>query len=113
MRLREGDAYAGSELRRLARAQSPGGGRSRRTVGELRAKARVTRQAREVAEAERRRTEELRVAEEAERPRRARLASVSRRGASVRTEIETEIGRRDVVSTARYAALWVSPKQIS
>ncbi|HEY9567139.1 MAG TPA: hypothetical protein VIR38_03540 [Thalassobaculum sp.] len=113
MRLLEGDAYAGSELRRLARAQSPGGGRSRRTVGELRAKARVTRQAREVAEAERRRTEELRVAEEAERSRRARLDAVRRRGESVWTEIENEIGRRDVASYDRAAALLVDLKQLS
>src|SRR3546814_14576832 len=95
MRLLEGDAYAGSELRRLARAQSPGGGRSRRTVGELRAKARETRQAREVAQAERRRTAELRVEEEAERSRRARLDAGRLRGERVGTANGNAIGRAD------------------
>lgn len=73
MRLMEGDAYIGSELRRRARAQSMGGTRPRRTVGELRAKAQEMREERERAEAERRRAEERRKAEEAEKARRARF----------------------------------------
>lgn len=51
-RLMEGDAHIGTELRRRARAQHLDGGRPRRTVGELRAKAREIREERERAEAD-------------------------------------------------------------
>ena len=112
-RLIEGDAHVGSELRRRARAQSLGGRRPHRTVGELRAEARRIRQAREATEAERRRAAELRRAEEAESARRARLDAVRRRGDCVWTEIETEIERRNASGYDRATALLADLKQLA
>jgi len=112
MRLMEGDAYIGSELRRRARAQDLDGGRPRRRVGELRAKAREMREARERAEAERRRAEDRRKAEEEKKARRTRLDAVRRRGDSVWTEIETEIERRNSCGYDRAATLLADLKQL-
>jgi hypothetical protein len=113
IRLMEDAAHIGLELRRRARAQNLDGGRQRRTVGELRAKAREIRNARERAEAERRRAEERRKAEEAEKARRARLDAVRRRGDSVWTEIETEIERRNASGYDRATALLADLKQLA
>ena len=113
MRLMEGDVHIGTLLRRRARAQNLDGGQPRRTVGELRAKAREIRNARERAEAERRRAEERRRAQEAEKARRARLDVVRRQGDSVWTEIETEIERRNASGYDRATALLADLKQLA
>lgn len=113
IRLMEGDVHIGTELRRRARAQDLDGDRPRRTVGEIRAKAREIRDARERAEAEWRRAEEARKAKEAENARRARLDAVRRRGDSVWREIETEIERRNGHSYDRAAALLTDLKQLA
>lgn len=105
LRLIDGDAHVGAELRRRARAQSPGGGRPRRTVGGLRAAAEEIRQAREAAAAARRQVQERRRAEELERERRDRLDALRRRGDKVWTEVETEIERRNPLGYDRATAL--------
>jgi hypothetical protein len=113
VRLMEGDSHIDSELRQRARAQRMGGRRPRRTVGELRAKAREMREVRERDEAERRRAGDRRKAEEAEEARRARLDAVRRRDESVWTEIETEIERRNAFGYDRAAALLADLKQLA
>jgi len=113
IRLMEGDAHIGSELCQRARAQSMGGRRPQRTVGDLRAKALEMREARERAEAERRRAEERRKAEGAEKARRAQLDAVRRRGESVWTEIETEVERRNGYGYDRAASLLADLKQLA
>ncbi len=113
IRLMEGDAHIGSELRRRARMRSIDGRRPCRTVGELRAKAREIRKMRERAEAERRWAEQRRQAEEVERARRVRLDAVKRRGESVWTEIETEIERRNGSGYDRAVALLADLKQLA
>lgn len=113
MRLIEGDAHVGSELRQRARARSLGSGRPRRTVGGLRAKVREMRRAREVADAARRQAEKRRTAEEVAKARRARLDAVRRRGDSVWTEIETEIERRNASGYDRATALLADLKQLA
>ena len=113
VRLMEGDVHIGTELRRRARARNSDGCRPRRTVGELRAKARDLRAARERAEAERRRAEERRRVQEAQEARRARLDAVRYRGDSVWTEVETEIGRRNASGYDRATALLADLKQLA
>lgn len=113
IRLMEGDAHVGSELRQRARAQRRGAERPRRTVGELLAKAREIGEARERAEAERRLAEERRKADEAERARRARLDVLRRRGERIWAEIETEIERRTSQGYDRAAALLTDLKQLA
>jgi len=113
IRLMEGDAHVGSQLRQRARAHRVEAERPRRTVGELRAKARELRELREHAEAERRRAGERRKAEEAEKARRAHLDLLRRRGESVWTEIETEIERRSGYGYDCAAALLADLKQLA
>lgn len=113
VRLMEGDVHIGTELRRRARARNADGDRPRRTVGELRAKARELRDARARAEAERRRAEERRRAQKEEETRRARLDAVRRRGDSVWTEVETEIGRRNAPGYDRATVLLSDLKQLA
>lgn len=113
VRLIQGEAHVGSELRQRARRQSLGGEGPRRSVSELRAKAREMRQARENAAVERQRAEERRKAEEAEKARRARVGAVRRRGDSVWKEIETEIERRNPSGYDRAAALLADLKQLA
>ena len=79
---------------------------SRRTVGELRARAAALREARETAAAERREAERRRRAELEEKARRVRLGALARRGAdSVWREIETEIERRNAAGYERAVGL--------
>jgi hypothetical protein len=113
LRLMVGDAHIASELRQRTRMQNGDGARVRRTVGELRARAREIREGRKRAEMERRRVEERRKAEEAEKARRARLDAVRRRGESVWTEIEAEIVRRNTSGYDRAAALLIDLKQLA
>ncbi len=113
IRLMEGDAHIGLELRQRARAQNLEGERASRTVGELKERARETRNARKRVEAERRRVEERRKAEDAEKARRARLDAVRRRGDSVWAEIETEIQRRNAYGYDRAARLLADLKQLA
>lgn len=109
MRLLEGDAHVGSELRALVRARLTSKAAlppvTARTVGELRARAAAIRLAREQAEAARAAAERKRREEEAERARHARLEAIERRGESVWREVEAEIERRSGPGYDRAASL--------
>lgn len=113
MRLMRGDPHLGSELRYRARIRDGAQERPRRTVGELREKAREISEAREQAEAEWLRAEERRRTLEAEKARRTRLDAVKRRGTSIYSEIETEIERRNAAGYDRAASLLADLKQIA
>ncbi|MGK2873620.1 MAG: hypothetical protein ACSLFL_15410 [Alphaproteobacteria bacterium] len=76
-----------------------------RTAGELRARARSIRLARERAQAGKAAAELRRQEEQAEKARRARLDAIARRGEGVWREIETEIGRRNAAGYDRAASL--------
>ncbi|MGO8918543.1 MAG: hypothetical protein ACLQJR_21795 [Stellaceae bacterium] len=99
MRLLDGAPHVAAELRaevrnRLGReAGAPAA--AARSVGELQARARAIRLARERAAAEKAAAERRRQAEEEEKARRARLDAIVRRGDRVWREIETEIARRN------------------
>jgi|TARA_R110000772_G_scaffold205498_2_gene315867 hypothetical protein len=112
-RVMEGDTHIASQLRQRVRTQNLSAERPRRTVGELRARAREIRKKRKRAEVERRRAEYRRKAEEAEIARRARLDAVRRRGASVWKEIEAEIERRNTSGYDRAAVLLADLKQLA
>jgi hypothetical protein len=116
-RLFDGDAHVGHELRALVRqrltppADAPAV--PVRTVGDLRARAKAIRQARERAMAEKAAAERRRREEETERSRRARLDAIARRGESVWREIETEIERRNATGYDRAASLLLDLSAIS
>ena len=113
LRMMEGDAHIVSEMRQRVRMQNGDSARVRRTVGELRTRAREIREGCKRAEAERRRAKERRKAEEAEKARRARLDAVRRRGESIWKEIETEIERRNASGYDRAAVLLADLKQLA
>ena len=109
-RLVDGDPHVAAEVRRRVReATAPAAGAargSRRTVGELRARAAAIRKARKIAAAERREAERRRRAELEEKARRVRLGALAQRGAdSVWREIETEIERRNAAGYERAVGL--------
>jgi hypothetical protein len=97
VRLFGGDPLVGAELRSKVRERQNAEvvATPARTVGELRARAEEIRIASERAEAEREAAEEKRKAEEAEKIRRARVDSISKRGASVWPEVEAVIELRN------------------
>jgi hypothetical protein len=104
LRVVEGDAHVGAELRSGAREKCPVS-TTRRTAGELRIRAGEIAGARDRAAAERRATERRRQAEQAARERRARLAALRQRGASIWREIEDEIERRNAQGYGRALGL--------
>ena len=116
-RLFDGDAHVGSELRALVRHRlTPPTDTPAvpvRTVGDLRARAKAIRQARERAMAEKVAAERKRREEETERSRRARLDAIARRGESVWQEIETEIERRNATGYDRATSLLLDLMAIS
>ncbi len=99
VRLAGGDPQVADEFRarmRASLASEPANAHvSRRTAGQLQARARALRSAREEAEAERAARERKRQAEEAQRARRIRLDAIARRGEDVWDEIEAEIECRN------------------
>lgn len=113
----EGDRHMQAELRAKVRdrlAAEPGAPpTAARTAGELRARARTIRRARERAEAERAAAERQKQAAEAEKLRRARLDALARRGESVWREIEAEIERRSAAGYDKAAGLLVDLKAIA
>ena len=113
VRLMQGDAHVGQELRRHARKEHANGMCPRRTVGELRAMAQDLCEQRRRAAEKHRRAEERRKAEEAEKKRRIRLDAVRRRGESVWSEVETEIGRRNAAGYDRAVMLLADLKQLA
>lgn len=104
LRVVDGDAHVGAELRSRARETRPVSA-ARRTAGELRIRAREIAEARGRADAERREAERRRQAEDAEKARRARLKALSQRGDGVWREIEEEIERRNAPGYDRAANL--------
>ncbi|MDO9461984.1 MAG: hypothetical protein Q7N95_17945 [Alphaproteobacteria bacterium] len=109
MRLFGGDPLLASEFRATIRerlAPAPNASPvAARTAGELRARARSIRLARERAQAGKAAAELRRQEEQAEKARRARLDAIARRGEGVWGEIETEIGRRNAAGYDRAASL--------
>lgn len=117
VRLFEGDAHVGAELRAIVRKQASaeGGGPAAiaRTVGQLQSRAREVRLARERGQAEKRAAERQRQALEAEKARRARLDAIARRGEDAWREIETEIERRNAAGYDRAARLILDLRAIA
>ncbi len=109
VRLAEGDPHVGVELRREAHlrvaAEVPAA--PRRNALELYAAAAVIRQKRERAAAEAAAAEALRREKAAAKVRRARLDTLTQRGADVWREVEAEIARRNAQGYDRAAALLV------
>lgn len=117
LRLWQGDAQVGNELRTMVRqsqaAQAAEGSAAARTAGTLRARAEEIgesrlRAAARKAEAERRRREEA-----AAQARQARLDALARRGDSVWREVETEIERRNATAYDRATDLLLALKAVS
>lgn len=108
-RLFEGDPHVAAELRGIIRArlgeQDHGLTPDKRTLGEVRARARAIRSARERVEAERMEAERRRQAEQAEKARLARVEAIVRRGESVWREVEAEIERRNAAGYDQAAGL--------
>jgi hypothetical protein len=106
-RLFEGDPLVGPELRSKVRERQNADvvAVPARTVGELRARAEGIRIASEREDAEREAAEEKRKVEEAEKSRRARLDSISKRGASVWRDVEAEIELRNAKGYAKAVEL--------
>lgn len=104
LRVVEGDAYVVPEIRSRLRKERPASA-LHRTVGALRKRAREIAQARERAAAKRREVEHRREAQEAEKARRARRTALKQRGASVWSEIEAEVERRNAAGYDRAASL--------
>ena len=116
-RLFDGDAHVGNELRALVRQRLTPPTETRavpvRTVGDLRARAKAIRQARERALAEKAAAERKRREEETERSHRAQLDAIARRGETVWREIETEIERRNATGYDRATSLLLDLMAIS
>lgn len=116
-RLFDGDAHVGNELRALVRhrlippTDTPA--IAVRTVGNLRARAKAIRKARERTLAEKAAAERKRREEETERSRRARLDAIARRGESIWREIEAEIERRNATGYDRATSLLLDLRAIS
>lgn len=97
-RLAEGEPHVASELRALVRrrlASSAEATGALRTVGDLRARARAIREAREQAEVREREADRKREIAVQARVRRKRLDEIVRKGDAVWREVETEIERRN------------------
>jgi len=105
LRLADGEAHVGAELKKRLRRQNQGVSASRRTAGTLRARAQAIAAARAHALAERLEAERRRQAKEEEEARRVRLDALRQRGASVWREIEEEIERRNASGYDRAASL--------
>lgn len=98
LRLLSGDPHVAAELRadvRRSLVASDADSISARTVGDLRARAREMRLARERRIAAREAAAARREAKAAEKARKARLEAIARRGDTVWAEIEGEIKRRN------------------
>jgi hypothetical protein len=104
LRIVDGDPHVAAELKSKAR-EVQSAPTTRRTVGELRIRAREIAEARERADAERREAERRRQAEEAERTRRTRLNALRQRGDDVWREIDQEVERRNASGYDRAAGL--------
>jgi hypothetical protein len=117
VRLFEGAPHVATELRAEVRkrlgAEAGAPPAATRTIGELRARAKAIRLARERADAAKAAAERKRQAEEAEKVRQARLTTVARRGESVWREIESEIERRNAAGYDRAAGLLSDLKAIA
>jgi hypothetical protein len=105
LRLADGEAHVGAELKKALRKQDQGVSASRRTAGTLRARAQAIAEARAHALAKRLEAERRRLAKEEEKARRVRLDALRRRGVSVWREIEAEIERRNAPGYDRAASL--------
>lgn len=104
LRVVDGDASVGAELRRALRGKRPAQAAGR-TAGALRERAREIAEARERAYAEQQEAEGRRQAEEAGKARRIRFEVLKRRGEDVWREIEAEIERRNPAGYDRAASL--------
>jgi hypothetical protein len=104
LRVVDGDAHVGAELRNKLRKKSSAPA-PHRTVGTLRMRAREIEEARDRTDAEHREAERRRQVEEAEKARRTRLDVLKRRGESVWREIEAEIERRNASGYDKAAEL--------
>jgi hypothetical protein len=113
LRLVEGDPHVGYALRARLRDDNAGGAAARRTVGDLRRRARARAEERARAAAERRAAEQRRQAEAAERARRARLDAVRQRGADAWRDVEAEIARRNAAAYDRAATLLADLKTVA
>ncbi len=117
VRLFEGAPHVTAELRaEVCKRLGPDTGvpqAAARTVGELLARARTIRLARERAEADKAAAERNRRAEEAEKVRQARLGAVARRGESVWREVETEIERRNAAGYDKAAGLLLDLRAVA
>jgi hypothetical protein len=107
VRLFDGDPHVAAELRAMVRQGLEAGRPSatRRTVGELRARAGAIRLFRERAEADRAAEERQRQADAAREADQMRLEAVRRRGESVWREVEDDIELRSAASYGRAVAL--------
>ncbi len=99
LRVLEGDAHAGTDLRAGLRARlatsAPADPAPRRTVADLHARTAEVRQARERAEAEAAAKAKRRQEEAARKAQRLRVDALAERGGDVWDEIEAEIERRN------------------
>lgn len=86
---------------------------SRRTVGELRARALAIRRARERTQADKAAAERKRREREAEKARRMRLDAIIRQGDGVWCEIESEIERRNAAGYDKAMSLLFDLKTIA
>jgi len=105
LRLADGEAHVGAELKKRLRKQNQDVSASRRTAGTLRARAQAIAEARAHALAKRLEAERRRRAKEEEKARRVRLDALRQRGASVWREIEEEIERRNASGYDRATSL--------
>lgn len=105
LRVIEGDAHVAAELRRRTREECATEPATIRTAGTLRQRAQEIRDVHERAEVERREADRRHQAAEAEKARRTRLEALKRRGASVWSEIEQEIERRNASGYDRAVTL--------
>jgi hypothetical protein len=109
MRLYEGDAHLGIELRARVRQSLASASNvppvPLRTIGELRERAEAIAQARARAQAAAAAAKLKRQEAEAARLRRKRMDDLIRRGETVWTEVETEIARRNAPGYDRAAEL--------
>jgi antitoxin component of MazEF toxin-antitoxin module len=109
LRVLEGDAHAGTDLRAGLRAKLATSARvdpaPRRTVADLHARTAEVRQARERAEAEAAAKAKRRQEEAARKAQRLRVDALAQRGDDVWAEIEAEIERRNAGGYNRAAEM--------
>jgi hypothetical protein len=108
-RLFDGEPHISAELRALVRKRLgvhyAGLSRGTRTAGELRARARAIRLARDRAKAEKAAADRRRQADEAAKARVVRIEALARRGEGAWQDVEAEIERRNAPGYDRAAAL--------